>query len=84
MYTNFMSKVNEAGEQELKQATGKGWEEWINLLDENDLQDMTHKEVARMIFEKGYCENMWWCQQIAEGIKRRRPNVKQVCMLDCN
>jgi hypothetical protein len=69
-----MSKVNDISEEELKKATGRGWEEWINLLDDVGLQNMTHKEVAQMIFEKGYCENTWWCQQIAAGVKQRNPD----------
>lgn len=69
-----MNKVNnpeDLSDEELKKRTGMGWEQWINLLDESGIEGMTHKEVAQMIFDKGYCEDTWWCQAIATGVKKR-------------
>lgn len=62
-----------ADEGELKKETGKGWEEWINLLDEVGAKpNMSHKQIAELIFEKGYCDNTWWCQQIATHWQQKR------------
>lgn len=42
-------KINNISSQALKKATGKGWDEWIRLLDKEGAAKMTHKEIARFI-----------------------------------
>lgn len=68
--------MNDLSGDDIKKATGKGWEEWVNLLDEVGASKMDHKQVEQMIFDKGYCENSWWCQQIATNWQSMRDKTQ--------
>lgn len=56
----------------VKKATGKGWDEWVSLLDKAGMADMSHKEIAQWMYEKYGDENKggfggWWCQGVTVG-----------------
>jgi uncharacterized protein YndB with AHSA1/START domain len=51
--------------------TGKGWAEWFAVLDAARATDTTHKEMARLLYERHQCTG-WWSQMIAVGYERER------------
>lgn len=73
-----------AGEQEeltlsrvssssVRQATGRGWEQWLELLDAADAGDWDHKQiVAHLEREHAEVGSGWWRQSIAVGYEQAR------------
>lgn len=61
-YNNISSEAVEA-------ATGKTWEEWFALLDEEGAENLSHKEIAALLLNKGYLPETagWWAQSITVG-----------------
>ncbi len=53
----------------VKKATGKGWAEWIALLDQEAAQTMKHKGIAALLGEKHSCPG-WWAQMITVGYEQ--------------
>ena len=56
----------------VRKATGKGWDEWFALLDSEGAESMPHKQIARMLHEKGYIASGWWCQMVTVGYEYAR------------
>ena len=55
----------------LQKATGKGWPEWIALLDAWQGATHTHTEIARHVHET-YGIDGWWAQNVTVGYERAR------------
>ena len=55
----------------VRKATGKSWAEWCRILDKAGAKKMSHKEIARHLYEK---ESMppWWGQMVTVGYERVR------------
>lgn len=74
-----MKMVNKVTTEAVERATGKGWDEWIKILDREGAEKLTHKEIARLLFDKrlikrqkGWPANRsfsagWWCQMVTVG-----------------
>lgn len=61
--------------ESIKAKTGRGWAEWIKVIDGLGGADMTHKEIVQKLYEKSLGTNGWWRQSITVGyekIKGRR------------
>jgi len=56
--------------------TGKGWEEWFALLDEQDAAKMPHKQIAALLHEKHGVPG-WWAQMVTVGYEQAR-GLRQV------
>ena len=57
----------------IRQRTGRGWEEWFDLLDEWGARDRPHKEVARWVAEQLAIEPLAWnAQAITVSYERAR------------
>lgn len=56
----------------VRKATGKGWDEWFALLDSEGAAALPHKQVARMLHDKGYIASGWWCQMVTVEYERAR------------
>jgi uncharacterized protein YndB with AHSA1/START domain len=54
----------------VKKATGKNWKEWKEILDNESANKMTHKEIARLLLDKGYIKNGWWAQTVTVEYER--------------
>ena len=52
-------------------ATGRAWEEWLNLLDRAGARRMPHKEIALLLSRKFAVPN-WWSQMITVGYEQAR------------
>jgi hypothetical protein len=51
----------------IRQRTGRGWEEWFELLDEWGAADRTHREIARWVAAKQGVEPLAWNAQAVAG-----------------
>ncbi|MCY4436210.1 MAG: SRPBCC domain-containing protein [Chloroflexi bacterium] len=62
-------KISDAA---VRKATGKGWDAWFVLLDGEGAKALPHKQIARLLHEKSYIENGWWCQTVTVEYERAR------------
>lgn len=62
-------QYNNISNDAVKAATGKTWDEWFTLLDEEGAEKLSHKEIAAMLLEKGYLpeSGSWWAQSVTVG-----------------
>ncbi len=51
--------------------TGKGWAEWIAILDQAGAKAMAHKDIALYLSEKQGVPD-WWCQMVTVGYEQAR------------
>lgn len=56
----------------VKKATGRSWQEWFLLLDMEGAKDKPHKEIARLLQDKGYVTSGWWAQMVTVEYERAR------------
>lgn len=49
--------------------TGRSWEEWVRLLDEDNAAQMAHPDIARLVSQK-YGVRPWWTQAVTVGYER--------------
>ena len=54
-------KISDAA---VRKATGKSWDEWFDLLDSEGADALPHKQIARLLYDKGYIASSWWCQTV--------------------
>ena len=60
-------------DEAIRERTGRGWEEWFDLLDEWGAADKTHREIARWLAEQqGVHPLAWNAQAIAGSYERAR------------
>jgi len=59
--------------EEIRRRTGRGWEEWFDLLDEWGAAERTHREVARRLAEfQGADPLAWNVQAVVKSYERVR------------
>jgi uncharacterized protein YndB with AHSA1/START domain len=57
----------------IRQRTGRGWEEWFELLDQSGAADRTHREIARWVAaEQGVEPLAWNAQAVAASYELAR------------
>jgi uncharacterized protein YndB with AHSA1/START domain len=54
----------EISSKSVQKATGKTLEEWYKIIDREGGKKMTHREIARMLYDKKYIKSGWWCQMV--------------------
>lgn len=57
--------------ESVKNATGRGWDEWFAVLDEAGAASMKHAEIASWL-TSNHLENGWWCQGVTVGYEQAR------------
>lgn len=58
-------------EEAIRKGSGKGWKEWLRILDAWGAKERTHTEIARYVnVELGVPG--WWAQTVAVGYERAR------------
>src|SRR5688500_3822478 len=57
--------------EKLVESTGRGWDEWLAILDEWGAIGRTHTEIARWLREERGVDG-WYSQSIAVGYERAR------------
>lgn len=47
-------------------ATGRRWDEWFTLLEEEGAAEMPHPDIVRLLMDRGHIEdgNGWWAQAV--------------------
>lgn len=56
-------KSSEISDEAVKAKTGKFRKEWLSLLDSIEAYKMSHKDIARYLYEK-YQISSWWSQMV--------------------
>jgi hypothetical protein len=57
----------------IRERTGRGWEEWFDLLDEQGMAERTHREIARWVAELlGVVPLAWAPQAVTMSYERAR------------
>lgn len=59
------------GSEAVRQATGKGWQEWLAILDEAGARAMDHPTIARFLNEAHKVPG-WWAQMVTVGYEQAR------------
>ncbi len=63
--------VMQVSEASVVEKTGRGWEEWLDLLDDWGAGERAHKEIARWLAEEQGVPG-WWAQTVTVGYERAR------------
>lgn len=64
-----MSPVLSMSEKAIRRRTGRGWEEWFDLLDAWGAAERTHTEIARWVAEE-HATNGWDAQAVTVSFER--------------
>lgn len=57
----------------IRQRTGRGWEEWFDLLDEQGMSERPHREIARWVAQRqGVVPLAWAAQAVTVSYERAR------------
>ena len=65
-------------DETIRERTGRGWEEWFDLLDEWGAADKTHREIARWLAEQQGVHPLAWNAQAITGSYERTRRGRQV------
>ena len=57
--------------EKLVEATGRNWDEWLEVLDQAGAMKRTHTEIARWLTDQQGVPG-WWAQSITVGYERAR------------
>ena len=66
MSTEFQFLGGVSG-QAVFRATGKPWEEWLEVLDRAEAREMDHRQIVALLAEDPGLSSGWWQQTIAVG-----------------
>jgi hypothetical protein len=58
-------------DEAIRRGTGRGWEEWFDMLDEWGAEERTHKEIARWLHYE-HAVDGWWAQSVTVSYERAR------------
>lgn len=59
------------GSAAVQKATGKGWSEWLKILDRDGAKKMSHSEIAALLSER-HGVPPWWSQMVTVGYEQAR------------
>jgi uncharacterized protein YndB with AHSA1/START domain len=65
------AKINNVSSAAVAAKTGKGWDEWLSILDAAGAREMSHPEIARLLKEQHGVPD-WWCQMVTVGYEQAR------------
>ncbi len=63
------TRSQEISDEAVQEATGKTWNEWFTLLEQLDVADLSHKEIARTLHDE-HSVSGWWAQTITVEYER--------------
>ncbi len=63
--------VMQFSDERLRERTGRGWEEWFDLLDRAGAGELAHGEIATWLTENEAIGG-WWAQAVTVGFERAR------------
>ena len=68
-----LATSDERSDAEIRRRTGRGWEDWFDLLDEWHADELAHKEIARRVAsERGIEPLVWEAQAVTISYERAR------------
>jgi len=56
----------------VRKATGKTWDEWLDLLDKDGAKDLDHKGIVKLLKERHGLPSGWFQQEITVGYEKAR------------
>jgi hypothetical protein len=59
-------------DEAIRARTGRGWEEWFDLLDEWGAPERSHREIARASSQSSRAPSRWNAQAVAGSYERAR------------
>jgi len=65
-------------DESIRSRTGRGWEEWFDLLDEWGAPERSHTEIARWVAEQQDIEPLAWNAQAVAGSYERVRGLREV------
>jgi uncharacterized protein YndB with AHSA1/START domain len=65
-------------DESIRSRTGRGWEEWFDLLDEWGAVERTHREIARWVAEQQGIHPLAWNAQAVAGSYERARGLRAV------
>jgi hypothetical protein len=65
-------------DEAIRRRTGRGWEEWFDLLDEWGAAERPHREIARWVAEQQGVEPLAWNAQAVAGSYERARGLRAV------
>jgi uncharacterized protein YndB with AHSA1/START domain len=65
-------------DEAIRRRTGRGWEEWFDLLDEWGAAERPHREIARWVAEQQGIEPLAWNAQAVAGSYERARGLRAV------
>ena len=57
-------------DEAIEKATGRTRTQWFEILDDLGAQDMTHKQIARVLEDRKLIDDAWWCQTVTVEYER--------------
>jgi uncharacterized protein YndB with AHSA1/START domain len=66
-----MTTYNRISDEAVQKATGKGWNEWFQIIDRAGGAEMNHKEIARHLYDREGVSG-WWSQCVTVGYEFAR------------
>lgn len=67
-YMEYIDKIGMVSAKSVLKNTGRDWAQWIKALSQNGAENLTHKEIVKILKVK-YKQTLWWQQQIATGFE---------------
>lgn len=61
----------EVSEEAIVRATGRGWDDWLRILDERGIEGFSHRDTAAWLRTELGVDG-WWAQAITVGFERAR------------
>ena len=65
-------RENGVGDAAVRARTGKGWDEWLAVLDADGARDLSHKEIVELVGRHLPAEDGWWQQMVTVGYEQAR------------
>jgi hypothetical protein len=66
-------------DERIRERTGRGWEEWFDLLDESGVAERSHREIARWVADQLGIEPLAWNAQAVTVSYERARGGRAVC-----
>lgn len=65
-------RENGVGDAAVRARTGKGWDEWLAVLDADGARDLGHKEIVELVGRHLPVEDGWWQQMVTVSYEQAR------------
>ena len=65
-------RKNGVGDAAVRARTGKGWDEWLAVLDADGARNLSHKEIVELVGRHLPAEDGWWQQMVTVGYEQAR------------